>query len=63
MEKRDCKDCVNCCRIYGFMCDCRYSYNDKCVHYQVGQYVHRSRANKCERYNTEGYNRDKMFVL
>lgn len=62
-SERDCAKCVNCDYTWGFMCTCRYSYDDEKGHHQVGQDVHRSRANKCDHYSAEKYDRDKMFVL
>lgn len=59
----DCKNCMNCDFIWGFMCTCHYSYNDEEGHHQVGQDVPRKRADKCERYTEEKYDRDEMFVL
>ena len=59
----DCKDCMNCDFIWGFMCTCHYSYNDEEGHHQVGQDVPRKRADKCEHYTEEKYDRDEMFVL
>ena len=66
--KRDCKDCVNCDFIRGFMCTCHRSYDETRAdgskwHVQVGEDCHRNRANKCEHYSTQEYNRDKIFVL
>ena len=61
--KRDCKDCVNCDFIWGFMATCHYSYDDEKGHYQVGQDVNRGRADKCEHYTTEKYDRDTFFAL
>lgn len=60
---KDCKDCKNCCSLHGFMCNCRYSYNDERGHHQVGQFVRRQSADKCKHYTTKEYNRDKLFVL
>ena len=60
---KDCKDCVNCDDVRGFMCTCHYSYNDEIGHHQVGQDVHRASAGKCEHYTTEKYDRDAVFVL
>lgn len=61
---KDCKDCVNCDFIRGFMCSCHYSYNTKDSHIQVGQdNVNRKRANKCDFYTTEKYDRDKFWAL
>lgn len=64
---RDCKNCVNCDFTRGFMCTCHYSYDetkdDKMYHIQVGQDVHRRRANKCEHYSEKEYDRDKIFAL
>ena len=55
MIGRDCKKCVNCDFTRGFMCTCHYSYDEMqdgtMFHVQVGQDVHRSRANKCEYYS------------
>ena len=49
------------------MCTCRYSYDEMqdgtMFHVQVGQDVHRSRANKCEYYSEEEYERDEIFVF
>lgn len=59
----DCKDCMNCDFVWGFMCTCHYSYNDEEGHHQVGQDVPRKRADKCEHYTEEKYDRDEMFVL
>lgn len=59
----DCKDCMNCDSIWGFMCTCHYSYNDEEGHHQIGQDVPRKRAEKCEHYTEEKYDRDEMFVL
>ena len=61
--EKDCERCVNCDSLHGFMCTCRYSYDKDGYHYQVGQDVHRSRANKCEFYTEERYSRDLLFVL
>lgn len=61
--KRDCKDCVNCDSLRGFMVTCHYSYNEDRYHVQVGQDVHRSKAKKCDFYTQESYNRDEFFVL
>ena len=67
MSSRNCKNCVNCDFTKGFMCNCHYSYDEmqdgEMYHIQVGQYVHRSRANKCKHYSKEEYERDKIFVL
>ena len=64
---RNCKDCVNCDFVRGFMCTCHYSYDEMrdgtMFHVQVGQDVHRSKANKCEHYSVEKYGRDTIFVL
>lgn len=62
-KEKDCKNCVNCCSIHGFMCTCRYSYDDGHYHIQVGQDVNRKRANKCGFYTTKQYDRDEFFVL
>ena len=59
----DCKNCLNCDFVWGFMCTCHYSYNDEEGHHQVGQDVPRKRADKCEHYTEEKYDRDEMFVL
>ena len=59
----DCKNCMNCDFVWGFMCTCHYSYNDEEGHHQVGQDVPRKRADKCEHYTEERYDRDEMFVL
>jgi len=59
----DCKNCVNCDSLHGFMCTCHYSYDDEKGHHQVGQDVHRNRAIKCEFYSETDYGRDEMFVL
>lgn len=59
----DCINCVNCDNIKGFMCSCHYSYDTEDTHVQVGQYVPRNKANKCEFYSTEEYDRDDLFVL
>lgn len=59
----DCKNCVNCDSVRGFMCTCHYSYDTDDGHVQVGQDVHRNHANKCEYYSEEYYERDSMFVL
>lgn len=61
--KKDCTECTNCDYIRGFMCSCRYSYDKDGMHYQVGQDVPRTSANKCEFYTTKKGNRDKFFVL
>jgi hypothetical protein len=37
--------------------------NGKMYHVQVGQDVHRNRANKCEYYSEEEYKRDEIFVF
>ena len=67
MTGRDCKNCVNCDFIKGFMCTCRYSYDEMqdgtMFHVQVGKDVHRSRANKCEYYSEEEYERNEIFVF
>ena len=63
MTGRDCKNCVNCDFTRGFMCTCHYSYDTETEHIQVGQDVHRNRANKCEYYSEEEYERDEIFVL
>lgn len=61
--KKDCKNCVNCDFIWGFMCTCHYSYDDEKGHYQVGQDVHRSNANKCDYYTESQYKKDEIFVM
>lgn len=61
--EKDCKDCVNCDSLHGFMCTCHYSYDEGNKHIQVGQDIHRSAANKCKHYTTEKYDRDLFFVL
>ena len=60
---KDCKDCVNCDHIWGFMCTCHYSYDTEGSHVQVGKDVNRKEANKCDYYSTSDYGRDKVFVL
>ena len=60
---KDCKNCVNCDFVKGFMCTCHYSYDTETSHIQVGQDVHRRNANKCEHYTEESYKRDAVFVL
>lgn len=64
---KDCKDCVNCDFLHGFMCTCHCSYDEIVdgvkYHVQTGQDVHRSHANKCEHYTTQKYNRDEVFIL
>ena len=64
---RDCKYCINCDSLRGFMCNCRYS-EDKEIdgvmwHIQHGQFVHRNEANKCDHYSITDYGRDEVFVL
>lgn len=65
--ERDCKNCVNCDYVRGFMCTCHYSYdfeeNGRKIHVQRGQDVHRKQANKCDFYSEELYNRDEIFIL
>jgi len=63
MRNKDCKDCVNCDSLHGFMATCHYSYDTRESHVQVGQDIHRNHANHCEYYTTTFYNRDKIFVL
>ena len=60
---KDCKDCVNCDSIRGFICTCRYSYEDNTGHCQVGQRVNRKTAERCEHYSDEPYDRDEVFVI
>ena len=64
---KKCTDCVNCDYIRGFMVTCHYSYNEerdgRMWHVQCGQDVHYSRANKCEHYAEQTYDRDEIFVL
>lgn len=64
---KKCTDCVNCDAVHGFMVMCHYSYDTEKdgvkQHVQCGQDVHCSRANKCEYYSEQPYDRDKMFVL
>lgn len=64
---RDCKECVNCTYVRGFMCTCNVSYDEEREdgkwHIQEGKYCHRNTANKCEHYTTEMYDRDKIFVI
>lgn len=59
----DCKNCVNCDFVWGFMCTCHYSYDKDDCHVQVGQDIHRSHANKCEHYSEESYDRDEFFMI
>lgn len=63
----DCKNCVNCDFVWGFMCTCRYSYNDlvdgESFHHQIGQDVNRLKANTCKFYTEETYDRDEVFVI
>lgn len=63
MRNKDCKDCINCDGLRGFMAICHYSYDTEEGHVQVGQDVHRNHANKCGYYTTEPYHWDKIFVL
>ena len=63
MKGKDCADCVNCDVVRGFMVTCRYSYDDGNYHHQVGQDVHRKKAQNCDFYTTEKYNRDSFFAL
>lgn len=67
MNDKKCTDCVNCDAVRGFMVTCHYSYNEErdghMWHVQHGQDVHYSRANKCEHYSEQPYERDEMFVL
>jgi len=61
--EKDCIDCVNCDFVWGFMCTCRYSYDEDGYHVQVGQDVHRGKAQKCKHYTTKSYDRDEFFIL
>lgn len=65
--KRNCKKCVNCDGERGFMVTCHYSYDEIIdgvkYHVQTGQDCHMSKANKCEHYTEENYDRDEIFVL
>ena len=58
---KDCKDCINCDSIRGFMCNCRYSYDDNAGHYQIGQCVNRKTAERCEHYADKPYDRDEVL--
>lgn len=62
---RDCKECVNCCSVHGFMCTCRYSYDDGKYHHQVGQDVHRAKANTCAyyKYKKPGENPERKEIF
>lgn len=60
---KDCRKCKNCDHIRGFICICHYSYDDDKGHYQVGQVVHRSRANICDKFTEQAYDRDKIFII
>lgn len=64
---RDCKNCVNCTYVWGFMCTCHVSYDEErdgiMWHVQNGKDVHRKYANKCPHYSEEQYDRDEVFVL
>ncbi len=60
---KDCINCVNCDFIHGFMCTCHYSYDDKYGHHQIGQDVNRKKADNCDYYTENPYNRDNFFVL
>ena len=62
-NSKDCKNCANCEGLRGFMCICRYSYDDENGHHQFGQDVHRTAAAKCEYYAEESGSRDKVFVM
>ena len=66
MSKK-CTDCVNCDSVRGFICTCHYSYDEERggvkYHVQCGQDVHISKANKCNYYSEQAYDRDEMFVL
>lgn len=63
---KDCKNCFNCDSLHGFMATCRRSYYEEregtLWHVQHGEDVHRTRANKCEHYTEEEYERG-TFVL
>lgn len=61
--EKDCKYCVNCDFVWGFMCTCRYSYDKDGCHVQVGHDVHRGKAQKCEYYTTKSYDKDEFFIL
>lgn len=61
--KRDCKSCANCDGVRGFMCSCRYSYDDAEGHHQCGQDVPRSTADGCNYYTEQAADRDKFFIL
>lgn len=66
MEK-DCKTCINCDSLHGFMCNCHYN-EDKQIdgvwwHIQHGQYVPRKTATKCDFYSEEDYGRDEFFII
>lgn len=67
VRTKKCTDCVNCDAVRGFMVTCRYSYDVEKDgvkwHVQHGQYVPFSKANKCEYYTEQAYDRDEMFVL
>lgn len=64
---KDCKNCSNCDRVWGFMCTCHYSYVETNIygkgHYvQVGQDVNRKRANKCD-YYTEHRDSERLIIF
>lgn len=61
--KKDCKNCKNCDSIHGFMSNCHYSYDENGHHYQCGQYVSRGKAESCDYYTEQEYDRDKFFVI
>ncbi len=67
VRTKKCTDCVNCDAIRGFMVTCHYSYDTEKDgvkwHVQCGQDVHYSRANKCEYYTEQSYDKDEMFVI
>lgn len=65
---KDCRDCINCDFIWGFMCTCHYSYDEvredgSKWHVQSGSDQNRKKANKCEHYTPQPYDRDKVFIL
>lgn len=60
---KDCKDCINCDSVRGFMCSCHYSYTNDTRHCQVGQHVNRKTAERCEHYADTPYERDEVFVI
>lgn len=47
---RDCKECINCQAVRGFMCTCSYQFDDGIYHHSVNQDVSRVHANKCAFY-------------